>query len=383
MGAGTTPNIGSFDTDRLGSWLAENVPGYEGPLEIEKFQGGQSIPTYKLAAASGAYVLRRKPSGDLLPSAHAVDREFRILSALAGGPVPVARVYGLCLDEKIIGTAFYVMAYVFGRVYWDPRLPGLSKSWRQGIFNSMNATIASLHSLDPAALGLANFGRPGNFMARQIARWSKQYRASEMESIPAMDNLIAWLPDRIPPDHEHRIVHGDYRLDNVIVDADAPQIAAVLDWELATLGDPLADFAYHVSTWRIAPELFRGLADIDFEGLGIPREFGLRRRILSANETLERGRLGLLHRLLHVSDGCHSSRHRETCPRRLSRGPDGAGGGTQGTAARGTSLVHRTGLSEVDRNDRIIGPRASNERLARHSSGGIPIAGAAATGPPP
>jgi aminoglycoside phosphotransferase (APT) family kinase protein len=272
LGAGTTPNIGSFDTDRLGSWLAENVPGYEGPLEIEKFQGGQSIPTYKLAAASGAYVLRQKPSGDLLPSAHAVDREFRILSALAGGPVPVARVYGLCLDEKIIGTAFYVMAYVFGRVYWDPRLPGLSKSWRQGIFDSMNATIASLHSLDPAALGLANFGRPGNFMARQIARWSKQYRASEMESIPAMDNLIAWLPDRIPPDHEHRIVHGDYRLDNVIVDADAPQIAAVLDWELATLGDPLADFAYHVSTWRIAPELFRGLADIDFEGLGIPRE---------------------------------------------------------------------------------------------------------------
>ena len=272
MATGTTPNIGCFDTDPLGSWLAEYIPGYEGPSEIEKFQGGQSNPTYKLTTASGTYVLRRKPTGDLLPSAHAVEREFRILSALADGPVPVARVYGLCLDKSIIGTEFYVMDYVSGRVYWDPRLPDVSKSWRQGIFDSMNATIASLHSLDPAALGLSDFGRPGKFMARQIARWSKQYRASEMESIPAMDNLIAWLPDRIPADHDARIVHGDFRLDNLIVDADAPKIAAVLDWELATLGDPLADFAYHVSTWRIAPELFRGLADIDFEGLGIPRE---------------------------------------------------------------------------------------------------------------
>jgi aminoglycoside phosphotransferase (APT) family kinase protein len=261
-----------LDTGRLAKWLAGNVAGYEGPLEVERFLGGQSNPTYKLTAVSGTYVLRRKPFGDLLPSAHAVDREFRILSALAGSSVPVARTFGLCTDENVVGAAFYVMEHVQGRVYWDPRLPGLSRSQREDVFDSMNRTIAALHNLDPVALGLGGFGRPGGFLARQISRWTKQYRSSEMEEIPAMEHLIDWLPRHIPEEDEVRIVHGDYRLDNLIVDESEFRVAAVLDWELATLGSPLADFAYHLSTWRIAPELFRGLRGVDFESLGIPSE---------------------------------------------------------------------------------------------------------------
>jgi len=267
-----TEKSGSIDTARLRAWLHDHVRGFEGSLQVEQFRGGQSNPTYRLRAASGIYVLRRKPTGDLLPKAHAVDREFRVLSALADSPVPVPRVYGLCTDEAVIGSMFYVMSHVPGRVYWDPRLPELDAASRRGIFESMNETIAALHSLDPAHLGLGDFERSGNFLARQIARWSKQYRASEMENIPAMDRLIAWLPEHLPDDREVRLVHGDYRLDNLIIRHDGPKVAAVLDWELATLGNPLADFAYHVSTWRIAPELFRGLANIDFESLGIPPE---------------------------------------------------------------------------------------------------------------
>jgi aminoglycoside phosphotransferase (APT) family kinase protein len=261
-----------IDEARLSAWLSSNVRGYSGPFSLVRFTGGQSNPTYRLTAASGEYVLRSKPRGNLLPSAHAVDREYRVLAALAKTSVPVAQVHGFCSDTAVIGSEFYVMDYVPGRVFFDPRLPELSKPSRTSIFESMNETIAEIHCLDPAGLGLSNFGRPGNFMARQIARWSKQYRASETEEITAMDRLTAWLPEHIPSESETRIVHGDYRLDNLIVSADGPRVAAVLDWELSTLGDPLADFAYHVSTWRIAPELFRGLADVDFEGLGIPRE---------------------------------------------------------------------------------------------------------------
>jgi aminoglycoside phosphotransferase (APT) family kinase protein len=268
----STKHNTTLDTERLSAWLEAHVPGYRGPLDVDPFRGGQSNPTYRLNTASGSYVLRRKPLGNLLAKAHAVDREFRVLSALAGSSVPVPRVYGICTDDTVIGSMFYIMEHVIGRVHWDPRLPDLPTAWRSGIFDSMNETIAALHSLDPAALGLADFGRTGNFLARQVALWSRQYCASEIETIPAMDRLIAWLPERVPEQHEVRLVHGDYRLDNLLIRNDAPKVAAVLDWELATLGNPLADFAYHVSTWRIAPELFRGLANVDFEALGIPPE---------------------------------------------------------------------------------------------------------------
>jgi aminoglycoside phosphotransferase (APT) family kinase protein len=260
------------DPARIMSWLHENVPGYRGMPVLERFDGGQSNPTFKLTAESGVYVLRRKPLGVTLASAHAVDREFRVLQALAGTGVPVPRVHALCTDDAIIGSAFFIMEYVEGRVFWDQRLNGFTPAERAALFDSMNETIARLHSLDPIALGLESFGRPGNYLARQIDRWTKQYRASETEPLEAMDRVIEWLPARIPPDDETRIVHGDYRMDNLIFHPSEPRVVAVLDWELSTLGDPLVDFAYHVMSWRIAPERFRGLAGIDFAALGIPDE---------------------------------------------------------------------------------------------------------------
>ena len=262
----------SIDTARLEPWLAANVPGFAGPVSIEPFGGGQSNPTFRLTARSREYVLRRKPMGRLLPGAHAVDREFRVQRALSGSGVPVARMHALCEDDAVIGSAFYVMDYVEGRVPFDPRLPDLRSDERRSIYTSMNETIARLHRLDPAALGLADFGRPGNYLARQISRWTKQYRASETEPIAAMDALIEWLPLHIPALDESRIVHGDYRIDNVILHKTDPGVAAVIDWELATLGDPLVDFACHVMVWRFAPDLFRGLAGSDFAALGIPIE---------------------------------------------------------------------------------------------------------------
>jgi aminoglycoside phosphotransferase (APT) family kinase protein len=260
------------DTARLERWLAANVVGFRGPFHSSPFTGGQSNPTYKLTAASGTYVLRRKPPGPLLPSAHAVDREFRVTSALRETGVPVARAHALCEDPSVIGSMFYVMDFVDGRVFFDPRLPELSRSDRAALFDSMNATIARLHRVDPNAVGLTDFGRAGNYMGRQISRWSKQYRASETEDMPSMNALIDWLPRHLPAEGETRVVHGDYRLDNLIVHPTEPRVIAVLDWELSTLGDPVADFAYHMMVWRIAPELFRGLAGIDFEKLGIPDE---------------------------------------------------------------------------------------------------------------
>jgi aminoglycoside phosphotransferase (APT) family kinase protein len=261
-----------LDTARLDAWLRREVPGYAGPVKAEKFADGQSNPTYKLTAASGNYVLRRKPPGTLLASAHAVDREFRVLGALADTGVPVPRVHALCADLSVIGGMFYVMEHVDGRVLWDPTLPGMTPSDRAALFDSMNATIARLHSVDYQAAGLEGFGRPGNYLQRQLERWTKQYRASETETVEAMDRLIEWLAARIPPPGETRVVHGDYRLDNLIVHKTEPRVIAVLDWELSTLGDPLVDFAYHVMAWRIAPELFRGLAGANLRGLGIPSE---------------------------------------------------------------------------------------------------------------
>ncbi|MFO1319115.1 MAG: phosphotransferase [Burkholderiales bacterium] len=261
-----------FDTAALERYLRDHVAGFSGALGVEQFKGGQSNPTFLLRAGEGRYVLRRKPPGKLLPSAHAVDREYRVLSALHGTDVPVAKQYVLCEDESIIGTAFYVMDFVEGRVLWDPSLPGETPAGRRAIFDEMNRVIAALHSVDYTARGLGDYGKPGNYLQRQIARWTKQYRASETERIEAMENLIAWLPDNIPAGDETTLVHGDYRLDNVIFHPTEPRILAVLDWELSTLGHPIADFAYHCMTWRLTPTEFRGMSGFDFAGLGIPAE---------------------------------------------------------------------------------------------------------------
>ena len=262
----------AFDTGRLADWLRANVEGYSGELAVEQFKGGQSNPTFLLSAGNRKYVMRRKPPGKLLPSAHAVDREYRVISALAKTDVPVARSYALCQDDAVIGTAFYVMDYVEGRILWDPALPGMVPAERTAIFDEMNRVIAALHNVDYAAVGLADYGKPGSYFARQIDRWSKQYRASETEKIEAMDNLMAWLPANIPAGDETSIVHGDYRLDNVIFHASEPRILAVIDWELSTLGHPLSDFAYHCMTWRLSPGQFRGLQGHDLAALGIPGE---------------------------------------------------------------------------------------------------------------
>jgi aminoglycoside phosphotransferase (APT) family kinase protein len=266
--AGTTIR----ETGKLSGWLQSHVPSFVGPFELTALQGGQSNPTYRLESVSHTLVLRRKPEGQLLASAHAVDREFRIVRALENTAIPVAHVYGLCEDDAVIGSAFYVMDFVDGRHFMDPRLPGMSPADRSAVFDSMNDVIANLHTLDPAAVGLADFGRPGNFVERQLARWSRQYRASETEPIEAMDRLIEWLPHRVPVQVQTSIVHGDYKLDNMIVHKTEPRIVALLDWELSTLGDPLVDFAYHAMAWRIAPDLFRGLAGTDLAALGIPSE---------------------------------------------------------------------------------------------------------------
>ncbi|HTZ37227.1 MAG TPA: phosphotransferase [Stellaceae bacterium] len=258
--------------DRVERFLAAQVAGFRGPLRAERFAGGQSNPTYRLVAASGEYVLRRKPPGPLLPSAHAVDREFRVMRALAATAVPVPQVHALCEDPAVIGSAFYVMEHLDGRIFWDQRLPGIAPDERAAMFASMNRVVAALHSVDYAALGLADFGRPGNYMARQIARWSRQYRASETVPQPAMDALIDWLPAHLPPEGPPALVHGDYRMDNLVFHKREPRVIGVLDWELSTIGDPLADFAYHAMSWRIDPNVYQGLAGVDVAALGIPDE---------------------------------------------------------------------------------------------------------------
>ena len=241
--------------------------------KIEQFKGGQSNPTYRLTAADGKrYALRRKPPGKLLPSAHAVEREYRVISALHKVDFPVAKPLVLCEDASVIGTAFYVMDCVEGRVLWDQGLPGMSKAERFAIWDELNRVIALLHGIDFEKVGLADFGKPGNYIARQVARWTKQYQASETERVEAMDNLIAWLPNNIPPETGTTVVHGDFRLDNAIYHPSEPRILAVLDWELSTLGDPLADFAYHCMSWHIPPGSFRGIAGLDLAALGIPSE---------------------------------------------------------------------------------------------------------------
>ncbi|MCK6425510.1 MAG: phosphotransferase [Burkholderiaceae bacterium] len=274
----------AFDQDRLIQWLRPRMDGLDGEVRIAQFKGGQSNPTFLLRAGQGdgerRFVLRRKPPGQLLPSAHAVDREFRVISALAGTAVPVATPRVLCQDPEVIGSDFYVMDHVEGRIFWDAALPGMAPAERAAIYDETNRVMAELHRLDPAAIGLADYGRPGHYMARQIERWTRQYRAAETEPIAAADALIHWLPQHIPPEGESRIVHGDYRLDNVIFHPHEPRILAVLDWELSTLGDPLVDFAYHCLAWHMKPLTGSGLIGADLAALGIPDEAGYRQRYL-------------------------------------------------------------------------------------------------------
>jgi len=260
--------------DALATYLEARVEGFRGPLGATKFKGGQSNPTYRIDAASGPYVLRRKPAGALLASAHAVDREFRVLGALHGGEVPVARPLHLCTDESVIGSMFYLMEYVDAAVHWDPALPGIAVDARAAYYEAIVRVLASLARVDPAAVGLADYGRPGNYYARQVARWTGQYRAAETSRIDAMEALITALPDRAPPDAERpHLVHGDFRIDNLLFAPGAPRVAAVVDWELSTLGDPLADLAYFCMALRLPRNpIVPGLGDLDRASLGVPEE---------------------------------------------------------------------------------------------------------------
>jgi len=268
----------AFDADALARWLAQHIDGFAGPLAVEMFKGGQSNPTYKLVTPGRSYVMRAKPGpvAKLLPSAHAIEREYQVMSALAGTDVPVPRMLALCEDESVIGRAFYIMEFMAGRVLWDQSLPGLQPAERAAYYDEMNRVIAALHSVDFAARGLAGYGKPGNYFERQIGRWSKQYRASVTQPIAEMDRLMDWLPAHMPASalDESRvaIVHGDYRLDNLMFHPTEPRVIAVLDWELSTLGHPLADFAYHCMSWHIPATMGRGIAGQDLAALGIPSE---------------------------------------------------------------------------------------------------------------
>ena len=261
-----------FDPQALAGFMAVHVPGFKEPVQVEQFKGGQSNPTYRLTDGAGRrYVLRRKPPGKLLPSAHAVDREFRVISALNRTDVPTPRAYALCEDDGVVGTAFYIMEYCDGRVLWDPLLPEVAKEGRRAVYEAKFETLAKLHAVDHVALGLADFGRPGSYVARQISRWGKQYKASETEKIEAMDNLLDWLPAHLPANDETVLVHGDYRLDNMIFHASEPRVLGIIDWEISTLGDPLAELAYLCMLWR-TPRDWGGLAGHDLAAHGLPAE---------------------------------------------------------------------------------------------------------------
>ena len=268
----------AFDTVALSGWLDKNLDEFEGPLTVEMFKGGQSNPTYKLITPGQSYVMRAKPGpvAKLLPSAHAVEREFAVMKGLAGTDVPVAQMHCLCEDESVIGRAFYVMEFVQGRVLWDQTLPGMNHAERGEIYKEMNRVIAALHSVNFAKQGLVGYGKPGNYFERQIGRWGKQYLASITQPIPEMDNLMQWLPAHMPASAKDErctsIVHGDYRLDNLMFHDNEPRVLAVLDWELSTLGHPLADFSYHCMSWHMPPGIFRGLGGVDVAALGIPTE---------------------------------------------------------------------------------------------------------------
>jgi len=261
-----------FDERALDRFMSGTVEGFTPPVRVEQFKGGQSNPTYRLTDAAGRrYVLRRKPPGKLLPSAHAVDREFRVISALNRTDVPTPRAYVLCEDAGVVGTAFYIMEYCDGRVLWDPLLPEVPKEGRMAIYRAKFETLAKLHAADYVALGLADFGRPGSYVARQISRWGKQYKASETETIEAMDRLLDWLPAHLPPSDETVLVHGDYRLDNMVFHPSEARVLGIIDWEISTLGDPLAELSYLCMLWR-TPKDWGGLAGHDLAAHGLPGE---------------------------------------------------------------------------------------------------------------
>jgi len=270
VGTMPVPERDRLDEARLTEWMRAHVAGFEGPIALSRFKGGQSNPTYRIDTPGRAYVLRRQPFGPLLPSAHAVDREYRVIAALhpTGFPVPVP--YGLCTDRDVIGAMFYVMGLADGRSLWDGSLPGMAPADRRGVYEAMIDTLAALHAIDPEAAGLGDYGKPGNYFERQVARWSKQYKASETETIPEVDRLIDWLPATVPAQDRVSIVHGDYRIDNMIFAPAANRVIAVLDWELSTLGDPLADFSYFLMSWVTEPEGRSGVKGLDHEALGIP-----------------------------------------------------------------------------------------------------------------
>jgi len=259
-----------LDTDTLGAWLHANVPGFAAPWNYTKFAGGQSNPTYLITAASGRYVLRRKPFGPILPSAHAVDRECRVIAGLHPTGFPVPRPYGLCEDADVIGTSFYVMEMVEGRTLWNGALPGMAPEDRRALYEAMVDTMAALHTTDYMAAGLGDYGKPGNYFERQVARWTKQYRAAETERIEPVERLIDWLPRTLPEQTRTAIVHGDYRIDNMIFAPAGPTVMAVLDWELSTLGDPLADFSYFLMSWVTQPEGRSGVMGMTGAESGIP-----------------------------------------------------------------------------------------------------------------
>jgi aminoglycoside phosphotransferase (APT) family kinase protein len=268
----------TFDIPALERWLQPRLPGFSGPLTVEMFKGGQSNPTYKLITPQRAYVMRAKPGpvAKLLPSAHAIEREFRVMSALQNTGVPVAHMHVLCEDESVIGRAFYVMECVDGRVLWEQSLPGMDRAQRSAIYDEMNRVMSALHTVKPQTIGLGDYGKPGNYFERQIGRWSKQYQASITQPIAEMDRLMEWLPQNIPAmardESMVSIVHGDFRLDNLMFHPTEPRVLAVLDWELSTLGHPLADFSYHCMSWHIPPGTFRGIRGLDLADLGIPTE---------------------------------------------------------------------------------------------------------------
>ena len=261
-----------FDVAALESYMKGHVAGFSGPLAVRQFQGGQSNPTYYLQTPQREYVLRRKPPGKLLPSAHAVDREYRVITALGQTDVPVPRTYALCEDPGVVGTPFFIMDCVHGRVITDARLPGLTPADRAVMYDAMSDVLARLHNVDYAAVGLGDFGKPGNYFARQIHRWTSQYRASETETIASMDRLIGWLPGHIPADDTTTIVHGDYRLGNMILHPTEPRVLAVLDWELCTLGHPLADVAYNCMPYHLSADVMEGFEGANLAPLGIPSE---------------------------------------------------------------------------------------------------------------
>ena len=272
VGTIEVPEADQLDLEKLTAWFEANVEGYEGPISYSKFKGGQSNPTYRIDTPGASYVLRRQPFGKLLPSAHAVDREYKAMTGLYPTGFPVPRTFGLCEDTEVLGSKFFVMSMADGRSLWNGALPGIDKADRREIYNAMIDTMADMHTKNPDEIGLGDYGKPTDYCARQISRWSKQYKLSETEHQPKMERLIEWLPETIPPQHESSVVHGDYRLDNMIFHKTENRVLAVLDWELSTLGDPIADFSYLMLNWHNPADGRAGLLGLDLEELGIPSQ---------------------------------------------------------------------------------------------------------------